>query len=297
MQRSIKGFFKMIATSLEEIKQSQQNIEKRQTVIEKSQLRMEEKIDEIHQNIAKLITSVDEIKGTVSNEDEKLFLMSKQLDRFEKYIKEGNEELTDDYTELSKRIIENWDDLEELSKKFIPVAEYLYYKLQNTPDADFSPVVLQYCRALENEFLRKVFINYTIQLIEKKDKEIHTFLMDDLKGENVRLFATKIKSAVKSKSPDYTLGQMNRILSMLSNKKIVRNSPLLQDFYLYLENKYNVEALLNRDYINMINTIVREYRNPSAHPEYLNLKVAEQCKSIIPEKIDYFLNTRSVVKE
>lgn len=45
----------------------------------------------------------------------------------------------------------------------------------------------------------------------------------------------------------------------------------------------------------MIAEIVRDFRNPSAHPELIMIEVAKESKYLIPEKIDYLLNTRAVM--
>jgi hypothetical protein len=285
MQGSVINFFNEILVNIKEIRASQ-------TKIEQSQIRMELKIDEIHLKINNLINSMTEIKSTLRDEDDKLFLMSKQLDRFEKIISDGSDELNDDYTELSKRIFQNWEDLEELSKKFIPVAEYLYSKLQLTPEVDFSPVVLQYCRALENEFLHKIFSDYTLKLIKKEANNIHKFLFKDQKSFYTKQFAGKVKKAVRTNHPEYTLGEMNKILSFINNVEIKNESPLLIDFREFLSKSYDVDALLSSEYIKVIDEIVRDFRNPSAHPEFIKIEIAQECKSIIPDKIDYLLNTR-----
>jgi hypothetical protein len=67
----------------------------------------------------------------------------------------GNEER---YTNQAKSWIScDWLVLEELSRKYLPTAEYIFDKLDEMSDVDYAPFVVEYSRALENEILKKLF--------------------------------------------------------------------------------------------------------------------------------------------
>ena len=107
------------------------------------------------------------------------------------------------------------------------------------------------------------------------------------------MFVKAITKSVRTNRPEYTLGQMNTIMSLVNDASIVRVSPLLQDFKSYLEQETVVEDLLNVQYIRKINDLVEKYRNPAAHPGFMNLEKAQRCKDIIPDRLDYLMDCLS----
>jgi hypothetical protein len=255
--------------------------------LKEGRIRMEGKIDSISNQIGDLLGGFKELKEEVRSFDEKISLMNLKLSRIEENIDENELE---DYYVLSQNCYCNWDVLDDLTRKFIPVAEYLFSKLQKFQDADFSPVILELCRAIENEFLTKIFRKYSLKLIDERGRNLDRFLLLDQANQETRIFAKAIKKAVRTRNPEYTLGQMNTILSLLMLEEKVNNSPLLQDFSSYISNEYDAARLLHTDYIRKINGVVNDFRNPSAHPEFMDLSKAQECKDIMPDRIDYLLD-------
>ncbi len=51
-----------------------------------------------------------------------------------------------------------------------------------------------------------------------------------------------------------------------------------------------IGGLLSVQYIHKINDLVDKYRNPSAHPGFLNFEKAQKCKEIMPDRMDYLMN-------
>lgn len=249
--------------------------------------RMEEKIDNIEKKLSEFLVSFDDLKLETREFEEKIILMNMKLGRIEQNI--DLEEL-EDYYLLSQSNYCNWDMLDELTRKFIPMAEYLFSKLQKLSGADYSPVILELCRALENEFLLKVFKKYTLDLISRQGRNMDVFLVRDSGNKKTMIFAKAVKKAVRTNNPEYTLGQMNKILSLLKRRNVLNTSPLLQDFNTYISSEYDSGNLLDDAYIDKVNQIVNDYRNPSAHPEYMDFEKAQECKAIMPDRIDYLLD-------
>ena len=110
------------------------------------------------------------------------------------------------------------------------------------------------------------------------------------------MFAKAVIKAHRTGKPEYTLGQMNTIMSLMNNRSIVAQSPLLQDFDSYLQSKTVQEDLLDTTFIQGINRIVNDYRNPSAHPEFMTVEKAQECKDIMPEKLDYLMDCVRVAR-
>lgn len=250
------------------------------------------KLDTVLEKLEGLEAAFSDLKNENRELEQKLTLMVSKLERVEKSISDDVE--LEDYYGLCQSIYNNWEDLDPLTRRLIPVAEYLFSKLQKYDKPDYSPVILELCRAIENEFLLKIFRKYTLDLISREGRNLLSFLaMDKANSQLTRKtgeFVRAITKASKTKSPEYTLGQMNTIMSLLTDRTVVQMSPLLQDFSNYLKTNTVVKDLLNIQYIQSINAIVRDYRNPSAHPGFMTFESAQKCKSIMPDKIDYLMD-------
>ena len=118
------------------------------------------KVDVVLETLTRLETEIVELKRENRNPEEKLKLMSIKMSKIEESVQ--SEDL-DEYYELAQSLYENWGELDELTQRFIPIAEFLYSKLQKFDKPDYSPVILELCRAIENEFLLKIFKRYTME--------------------------------------------------------------------------------------------------------------------------------------
>ena len=250
------------------------------------------KVDIVLEKLDGLEVSFNELKTGTRDVEEKLTIMSSKLNQLEKTILEEELEI---YTSSCQKNYDKWDDMEELSKRFIQVAEYLFTKMQAYKKLDYSPVIIELCRALENEFLQKIFIKYTADLLKRKGNQLNSFFSKDrasliVDGKTGRFINIITNSHRYNKTPIYTLGEMNTIISYLNDKDMVRESSLLQDFNKYLVNNTDQIKLLEEGYVKEIKEIVNKYRNPSAHPNDMSLKSAENCKGIIPERMNYFMD-------
>lgn len=253
------------------------------------------KLDVVLDKLNAIESAFADLKQETRDIEQKLVLMNSKLDRIEKEI--GEEEL-EDYYVLCQSIYDNWDKLDELTRRLIPVAEYLFSKLQKYNKPDYSPVILELCRALENELLLKIFRKYTFDVIRRKGKNLDSFLSTDKASSFLKyktgVFVKVINKSVRTNKPEYTLGQMNTIMSLMNDSNVVNVSPLLQDFKNYLDSKTIANDLLNVQYIRKINDLVVKYRNPSAHPGFMTLDKAAKCKEMMPDRMDYLMKCLSV---
>lgn len=255
------------------------------------------KIDKVLEKLNGLENAFSDLKNENRELEQKLILLDSKLSRMEEALS-GDEEL-EDYYGLCQSLYNNWDELDPLTRRLIPVAEYLFSKLQKYDKPDFSPVILELCRALENEFLLKIFDKYTRDVLKRKGRELDKFFALDKANSfltnKTGMFIKAIRNASKPMAkPEYTLGQMNTILSLTNDPKVVSQSPLLQDFKDYLTTATEANDLLNAQYIKKINDLVEKYRNPSAHPGFMTLDKAQKCKDIMPERIDYLMECVSL---
>lgn len=249
------------------------------------------KLDHVLEMLSKLETDFDELKKEYRDIEQKITIMSAKLTRLEQKV---DVEDLDDYYALAQSLYESWEELDDLTRKFIPLAEYLFSKLQKYDKPDYSPVILELCRAIENEFLLKIFRKYTLDLIRRYNtqQKLDSFLCTDKAylSKDTGVFVKAVTKAARTQKPEYTLGQMNMIMNQLSNTALRSQSPLLQDFNDYLRVHTEFHSLLDRSFIQSIDRIVNDYRNPSAHPEYMTIDKAKRCKEIMPGRLDYLMN-------
>ena len=247
-------------------------------------------MDKVLEALEKIEMEFHELKSENRDVEQKLILMCSKLTKLEGTI--HGEEL-EDYYAMVQSLYVNWDDFDALTRKFLPLAEYLYSKLQKYDKPDYSPVILELCRAIENEFLLKIFKRYTLDLIDRKNGKLEQFLMvDRVTGELISKtgqFVKVVTKSSKTRKPEYTLGQMNTILSLANDSAVVQKSPLLKDFVDYLHANTEAKRLLDGKYIKKVNEIVNKYRNPSAHPEFMSIEIAQECRDIMPERLDYLM--------
>ena len=250
-----------------------------------------DKLDVMLEKIERLEQAFSELKDETREVDQKIILMSGKLDRIEKSI--DKEEL-EDYYALCQSLYNNWDALDDLTRRLIPVAEYLFSSLQRYNKPDYSPVILELCRAIENEFLLKIFTRYSMDVIRRKGSRLDAFLATDKASGFLKnktgMFVKALTKSARTRKPEYTLGQMNTIMSLVNDTSLLSESPLLQDFRDYLEQETVINDLLNVQYIRKINDLVEKYRNPAAHPGFMSLDKAQRCKDIMPDRLDYLMD-------
>lgn len=207
-------------------------------------------------------------------------------DKVEEFIEKMGNWITDSIakqsTSLDKYISEvcswlvGWDLLDSASQAFLPQAELLYEHITKTDSKDYSPFIIQYCRALENELLIKLFASYTIDF-HSRIENVDSFLLDDLKEGKTCFFA----KALRNNKCTYTLGEMNRIMSLMkSGGKTLRDSALLNDFRDFATKYFN-EQIVEEKYLEQINRINADFRTKSAHPYILDVEVAQNCRRLV----------------
>lgn len=281
----------LMASVLEDIEHGVKQANAGIAAVKEDTEKINTKIDLVLERLDGLEAAFEELKNENRETEQKITLMTSKLSKLDSSVE--SEEL-EDYYVLAQSLYENWDELDSLTRKFIPLAEFLYSKLQKYEKTDYSPVILELCRAIENEFLLKIFTKYTIDLVDRKGRDIADFLMIDKASVELKdktgQFVKAVNKAARTRKPEYTLGQMNMILTFAGDVQLVKKSPLLKDFVEYLEKNTEAKNLLDAKYIKKVNDIVNKYRNPSAHPEFMSLEKANECREIMPDRLDYLMD-------
>lgn len=162
--------------------------------------------------------------------------------------------------------VENYDVLKDNSKMFLASAYFLKDKFDNSNIDDYSPYILQFSRALENELLHKYFISFYDRLEKLLDNN-PDFLKNEFTNNKTKIFA----SLLIKKSDKFTMGAMVFILSLIQdlNGKTISSSVLLQEFRKHIVCKAD-EKILSSEFIKNIKLLTDDYRNKAAHIEQIN---------------------------
>jgi type III restriction enzyme len=173
--------------------------------------------------------------------------------------------------------------LEKQSFSFLLSAEYLNDTLVYQSSEDFSPCILQMSRAVESELLLKLFVPFT-NFIRSENPNVGLRYDYDLQNRKTSLFA----NMVVNNRTTYTLGNMCFILSSLHDDFLLERSALTQDFYDFINENYDV-GLYSQKFIDDLNELSRRYRNKSAHTSLLSREKATDCKYLVKNILNEFL--------
>jgi len=237
-------------------------------------------IKDIKDILSDLLNDFKDIKNLRRDIDEKISRMNRSIDNQLSTIFQKQDEI-DFYIQEIKRWFNYYEHLETKSQKYLPEAEFIYDKISTLENPDYSPFIIQYCRAFENELLTKIFRSYVKSIVNRNLVLQSAFEWDFQIKENGNPNDDDTYNFVKNLNKYiiedeeqwfFELGTMEKILRRLTGKT-VRKSPFLQDLNNFVLEKFD-EELLNRKYFDEIKTIINDYRNQSAHPNLMGTEKA-----------------------
>jgi len=266
-------------------------------LIKETTSKTEEKVTAILNVVKDLQKAFGSVKEMPIDIEEKLILFNQELDIKIGTLHADHQDQLDMYVEIVRRWLSfDWDRLDEISKRFLPSAEYLFAQLSRFPDTDLSPFIIQYCRALENEMLNKIFRAYLQSLIDREIDILKDFGWDFGKkesgrpnDENTLRLANYVKGCLSKDRSGwfFELGTMETYLRYLTGKT-VDESPLLQDLRAFIFN-YFEKNVIEIDFLNELKRITRYYRNRAAHTDIITVEEAKNGRREIRDIIIQFL--------
>lgn len=242
--------------------------------------RIENKVDDVKSILTELVSDFNSIKKLPREIDDRINRLNQNLDTKLNELISDQKQLDFYITEI-KRWFDFYDLLETKSKKYLPEAEYIFDHISKLENPDYSPFILQYCRALENELLKKIFRAYVQSLIDREIDITKEFEWDFGRKEsgkpnsdNTFKLAKHIQRYLKKSEEEwfFELGSMEVNLRYLTGKTAGK-SPLLIDLKSFVLDRFEQE-ILNIEYLDEIKTIIRDYRNQSAHPNLIDTEKA-----------------------
>jgi SAM-dependent methyltransferase len=251
-----------------------------------SQLRsVDNKLEKVLVIIKELKLDFASIQKLPRDEDEKLFKLCQKIDARLDDVYNKEQQTIEGYIEEIKRWLDLWEMLDLQSQKFLPIAEFIFDELSKLQDADYAPFVVQYCRTLENEILKKLFEAYhSIGLAGVNRDEL---VKDDLDNQKTGKFA----QMVKRNKLTYTLGDMNFIMALLKQGgNTLNESPLLQHFRAFTISYFD-EKIVEAEFLNDVNKLTNDLRNKAAHPYSISIDLAKECQTLLRKSLNVFLES------
>lgn len=267
----------------EQLQSMQQTLEQVLTNQQEHTLKLtkiESKIDDIKTVIINLHNDFKDIQNLPRDIEEKILRLNKKLEEQISNLHFEQKQI-DTYIKEIKNWFDYYDLLESKSQKYLPEAEYIFDHISKLDNPDYSPFILQYCRALENELLSKIFRAYVQSLLDKNVVFDEKFAWDLGKkesgkpnDENTFRLSKHIQKCLIKNTDDwfFELGTMEVNMRYLTGRTIDR-SPLLQDLKEFILDRFEKE-LLNIEYLDEIKTIIKDFRNQSAHPNLMDAEKA-----------------------
>ena len=234
-------------------------------------------------NTNKMMSEVQEIKSLTKKTNESI---EKSISQIISSVEKNHDFNTiEEYIPKVTEWFKFWDKIEENTKTFMPGSEWLYDNIKSSDFQDYSPFVLYYCRALENELLKKIFLSFHDHVNEMGDDELKSLFLWNKEGLNEKkikeyqTFFNQFKTNILKNRKKYTLGDMRLILNLLPNTKNKKGSirfnisPLLKELNKFIKNKIGG---IESETIKRLENLIINYRNKSAHVD-----IIEEEKALI----------------
>jgi SAM-dependent methyltransferase len=249
------------------------------------------KLDDLLSLLKELKTDFEQIQNLPREDEEKLFKLCQKIDTKLDVVYNKEHQTIEGYIEEIKRWLDLWELLDLQSQKFLPIAEFIFDELSKLEDADYAPFVVQYCRTLENEILKKLFENYHSTGLDGVDRE--ELIKDDIKNSNTgkNSNTSKFAQMVKHNKMTYTLGDMNFIMALLKKEgRTLPESPLLQHFRTFTISYFD-EKIVEAEFLKDVNKLTNEFRNKAAHPYSISIELAKECQGLLRKSLNIFLES------
>ena len=139
-------------------------------------------IPELAKKLEIMMSEVQEIKSSTKQTNKSI---ENSISRIINSVKKNHDFNTiEDYIPNVTEWFKFWDKIEENTKTFMPGSEWLYENIKSSDFQDFSPFVLYYCRALENELLKKIFLSFHDHVNEMSDNDLKLLFVWNKEGLN-----------------------------------------------------------------------------------------------------------------
>ncbi len=176
-----------------------------------------------------------------------------------------------------------WNKLDSISQKYLIMADYLHRVLTDE-DADFSPLVLEYGRAVENELVEKIFYGFADSLVGHTEGMIDS---GKQYGDLKKAIANHLK---EGKSYIFPAKKMVDYLGNLSDESIENDYNEALKKYL-IDNNIDKTPISSDEFTSMTDELFGKYRNKAAHQgQTMEKSEAGKCKEKSKKVLKRFMS-------
>ena len=233
---------------------------------------LEEKNIEIKLLREELFNTTNLIRASHLSKEEKIKFLDTEFEFFIDKNKKFNEKT------YKNNWCNNWDILDSNSKIFIREAENLHEHIL----LDYTAYIHGFAKALENEILKKVFINFLLHF-RKNKIDLDYQVTDKINKSTINAFKKYLR--LNDFSSFLSLDRMRFIISAIFSKT---NDILLLEFrtvYLeYFKEMKNIFSDNGKVYE------LKEIRNDGAHTKPIDKKIADTFFEIFKLTFNEFIN-------
>ena len=264
------------------------NYENIETAIIKSNIKTKEfnqtkqegiSAEQLQEILVKLIAEFNTKKNYPSTVEEKLDDLYELIDET---VQSSFKNRTYFESKVLKKWLPNYNELNDLSVEYLLSAEFLFDSIYKSGGADYSPFILQYCRSIENELKKKIFEAFKTEFNTNHASDMNTFLNWDCNKANKN---KRFAEAISKPDKDFMLGDMIIYLGNVNDSYFITNSPLIQEFKLFLDSNFDINALLAPAFLKNLSDMKDQFRNEAAHPNEkeldMDLTKAQQGQTFI----------------
>ena len=213
------------------------------------------------------------------NSEDIISLIENKMDEFGTRTQKENKKDYEKYVEAASKDIVNWSKLNENTKEYLAMAEYLYSSLGELNDhegRDYSPIILEICRSFENELKDKIFYNF-IQYACNNFDDIDSFESD--LNPNAGKLLDALSRQKREQKAHLTLREMCNILDCVRlETDAKKQTELIKAFRKYVKDRFNLNRIIDNNFLRDVDEICN-YRNESAHVDRLSKNHADKVKT------------------
>ena len=178
----------------------------------------------------------------------------------------------------ARRCKQYWKFLSPEARRFIGTAEYLYERMVDKDDLDFSPLIIELVKSFEYECI--------FGFVEPmKDRATNAILTEgevriDCQDKDFGRIAKYVFSR-EVKPPE--LGTLSYTLTtFIHSKKRVQESKFLGILGDHISSYRDKDYFINPErFVAHVSKLTRSYRNPAAHLDSMSKQTFEECRAML----------------
>lgn len=232
-------------------------------------------LQSLHREFNNLKNSNADLERTIAE-------LQQNLDRQYGELSEGD--LTAYQNTCSELYKPFWSALDDTSKKFFVTAHCLYEK-SRAYQMDYSPVIIEFCRVLENEMQKKIFKSF----IEERARSGALITYKNKSFEKI-----KEEIGEQKKYGHYFLSAMDMLTSLSFMDHAYTEPCCEKELRQHIQQAgFDVAKVSDKEHlIEPGKRYVNNYRNQAAHPNIMDQSKADRCIEQTSKLVKRFLSAK-----